>query len=111
MQLFGRLLKWLGKQFGDIKIDKVNKTEFNKLNPSRQKMEMISFCLKNGVKIYPQALSGTKCVIVVDKEGETPKQGKEVFNTSKRRKEKEPKWEKAIEKGYEYYYNKLNKNE
>lgn len=81
------------------------------MNERRQEQEMISYCMKKGIKIYLQPITNTTGRIDrTNEEGEVV-EGKVIFNTSKRRSKKEPKWEIAIKKGYEYYYNKLNKKD
>ena len=80
---------------------------FNNLTLERQKAEMMSFVLKKGFRIILGVKSNTQATIVVEKRDGFPRAGKQIYNIGKRRKPTEPKWEKAIEDGYKFYYENI----
>jgi hypothetical protein len=86
----------------------MNKESFNKLPAVRQKAEMMSYCMRKGIIIKLNVISNTKAKIDIIDKG-TAKKGTIIYNIGKRIKPIEPKWWEAIELGYKYYYNKLNK--
>ena len=79
------------------------------ISKERKRAEMQSFCNKRGIEIYLQPITNTTGRVDVKGEDSKIREGKQIFNTSKKIKEKDPKWWEAIYQGYEYYYNKLNK--
>lgn len=69
-----------------------------------------SWCVKNGILIYAEAIVGTKLVrICVQKGNDKPIVGTKEYKQGKQLKPTDEKWWIVVEQLRENYYNKNNK--
>ncbi len=76
---------------------------------NKKRLEHESWCFKNNILIYGEAINGTKLLrIVINNKGDL-KPGKKRFKQGKAIKARDDKWWEMIQKLREHWYNHYNK--